>query len=81
MGRDRSGQQLQVALPICPTKKMDIVNVTLRQYDRYTGNYETVSWEKHLLENDEDLNFIRDFYLEEKNHDEEFYFRYIDKIK
>lgn len=60
---------------------MDIVNVTLRQYNRYTGNSETMAWEKHLLENDEDLNFIRDFYLEEKNHTEEFYFRYMDKIK
>lgn len=48
MGKDRNGTTLQVALPISPVKKMDIVNVTLRKYDRYTGNNETIAWEKHL---------------------------------
>lgn len=28
---------------------MDVSNVTLRKYDRYTGNSETVAWEKKLL--------------------------------
>lgn len=54
---------------------MDVTNVTLRKYDRYIGNAETIAWEKHLLceigvcdfyysFKDEDLNFIKDFYLE-----------------
>ncbi|CAD8100751.1 unnamed protein product [Paramecium primaurelia] len=84
MGRDRYGHSLSVALPISPVKKLDITNVTLRKYDRYTGNTETIAWEKHLLceIGDEDLNFIKDFYLEGKLYnDDEFYFRYIDSIR
>ncbi|CAD8127134.1 unnamed protein product [Paramecium sonneborni] len=83
IGRDRYGKSLSVALPISPVKKLDITNVTLRKYDRYTGNAETISWEKHLLceIRDEDLNFIKDFYLKQKSYkDEEFYFRYLDLL-
>ena len=49
MGRDRYGHSLSVALPISPVTKLDVTNVTLRKYDRYIGNPETIAWEKHLL--------------------------------
>ena len=59
---------VDLTLPVSPTRKLDIANVTLRKYPLYTGNAETLAWEKYLSNQvpGKELNFIRDFYVNDK---------------
>lgn len=66
-----------------PTRKLDVANVTLRKYPLYTGNAETLAWEKYLSNQvpGKELNFIRDFYVNDKVLEEQDIRRFSEQIK